>query len=119
MSSFHDRIGPAVRTELVAAARENRLGNRDAAFRHLERAHVLGQASTRWHVQVHWLMLGWALRHRRPREVAGQWPRLILAATKTAMGKVPRGNTGGSNVSPFRAMPIASDLQRLIDAARH
>jgi hypothetical protein len=35
----------------------------------------------------------------------------------TFVGLVPQGNTGGANVSAFRRMPMAPDLQRLIDAA--
>ena len=118
MSRFHDRIHPAVQSELDAAAREEELGNAQAAFRHLQHAHVLGQMSTLLHVRVHWRMLRWALRHRRPREVLGQLTRLVGAATKTALGWVPQGNTGGSDVSPFRRMPIEAELQRQIDAAR-
>ena len=62
-------------------------------------------------------MLRWGLRQRRPREVAGQLLRVVGAATKTAVGGVPTGNTGGADVSPFRPMPIAPDLQSLLDAA--
>lgn len=41
-------------TKRVAAYVEFELEN---AFTHLERAHVLGQESTYWHVKVHVLML--------------------------------------------------------------
>jgi hypothetical protein len=36
----------------------------------------------------------------------------------TAIGMVPTGNTGGSNVSPFRKMAIAPDLAVLITMAQ-
>ena len=98
--------------------REERRGNAHAAFRHLERAHVLGQMATGSHVRVHWLMLRWALRHRKPREAVGQLTRIVGAATKTALGWVPQGNTGGSNVSPFQNMPIPAELQEQLDEAR-
>jgi len=90
----------------------------DAEFRHLERAHILGQASTIEHVRVHALMFAWALRQRKASEGLGQILRIIGAATKTALGLVPMGNTGGSNVSPFKPMPIPTDLQRILDMAR-
>ena len=67
-------------------------------------------------------MLLWAVRHRVSREAAGQVLRIIGAATKTAIGWVPTGNTGGSNISPFRPVPIPADLQKVLDsahAARH
>ena len=118
MSRFYNRIRPAVQSELDAAAREEQLGDAQAAFRHLERAHVLGQMSTEFHVRVHWLMLRWALRHRQPGEAVGQLTRIVGAATKTAIGWVPQGNTGGSNVSPFRQMPIQAELQQQLDDAR-
>lgn len=63
-------------------------------------------------------MLRWAVRRRRWREVAGQLLRLLGAATATAFGLVPVGNTGGANVSAFKRMPIPPDLQAEIDAAR-
>lgn len=118
MTRFTARILPAVDAELVAARGASLRGDTVTAFRHLERAHVLGQASTVLHVRVHWRMLVWGLQQQSLREVLGQALRLVGAATKTPFGLVPRGNTGGSNVSPVRPMPIAAELQRLIDAAR-
>ena len=118
MSSFHQRIRPAVLAELDASRRADERRDAVEAFRHLERAHVLGQASTRLHVQVHWLMLRWAARHRRGGEAAGQVLRILGAATKTAIGWVPRGNTGGTSVSAFRQLAITPELQQQIDAAR-
>lgn len=111
--SFADNIRPFVDAELRAA----RAGGPDA-FRHLERAHVLGQPSTRQHVRVHWAMLRWALAHRDARETFGQVIRLIGAATKTFIGFVPTGNTGGANVSAVKPMPIDPELAQLIERAR-
>ncbi len=118
MSAFNRRIRPAVDHELRAARMADASGRPDDAFRHLERAHVLGQASTRQHVRAHVRMLGWALRHRAPREAWGQLVRIVGAATKTAFGWVPTGNTGGADVSPFTSMPVPADLQVTLDAAR-
>jgi hypothetical protein len=44
----------------------------------------------------------------------GQLIRIVGAATKTAIGWVPRGNTGGSNVSPFKPMAVPSDLEEIM-----
>ena len=118
MTRFTARIRPHVEAEIDAARGAEARGDIAAAFAHLERAHVLGQASTRLHVRVHWLMLVWGLHQRRVGEVAAQLLRVAGAVTKTAVGLVPAGNTGGANVSPFRPLPIAPELQRLIDAAR-
>jgi hypothetical protein len=118
MTHFTKRILPAVNAELEAACVATRQGDAAKAFKHLERAHVLGQASTVLHVRVHWRMFVWGLQQQSLREVLGQTLRLVGAATKTPFGLVPLGNTGGSNVSPVRPMPIPVQLQRLIDTAR-
>jgi hypothetical protein len=116
--SFRFRIRPFVDAELQVAQQMHSTGNYRAEFHHLERAHVLGQASTVEHVRVHALMFLWALRRRQPKELVGQIIRIIGAATKTAFGLVPAGNTGGSNVSPFKRMEIAPDLRRVLDSVR-
>jgi hypothetical protein len=118
MSQFRTRISPSVEAELGAARAAAEEGDSTRAFARLERAHVLGQASTPLHVRVHWHMLAWGLRQRSAREVLGQILRLVGAATKTPLGLVPTGNTGGANVSPFRRIAIAPELQQRIDAAR-
>ena len=118
MSRFARRIRTAVQLELDAARDIEASGDPGRAFRHLERAHVLGQASTVEHVRVHWRMFTWGLRQRKPREVAGQVWRLVGAALVTGIGWLPDGNTGGANVSAFRPMPIAPELAAIIERAR-
>lgn len=117
-SHFAQRIRPFVDAELDAARRAAREGNPALEFTHLERAHVLGQASTFHHVRVHWRMFVWGWQRRSLRECAGQILRLTGAATKTIFGLVPSGNTGGANVSAFRPMPVAPDLAAIIERAR-
>ena len=113
MSHFAENIRPFVDAELRAAAADPENG-----FAHLERAHVLGQASTREHVRVHWQMLRWAWRQRDSHEFFGQSIRIIGAATKTFIGLVPTGNTGGANVSAVRPMPLDPELAAIIEKAR-
>lgn len=60
----------------------------------------------------------WALRQNLPREITGQIGRIIGAGTKTWLGLVPHGNTGGADVSAFKSMAIPDDLASLIAAAR-
>ena len=92
--------------------------NYDAAFRHLERAHVLGQAITCEHTRVHFLMLKIGWKRKDWREIFGQIFRIIGASTKTSFGIYPTGNTGGANVSPFKRMPISEDLQTILRQAK-
>jgi hypothetical protein len=114
---FARRIRPFVRRELDAASSYEARGEFATAFRHLERAHVLGQASTVEHVRVHWAMFGWAFRQRVATEVVGQAWRIAAAFLKTWLW-VPVGNTGGAGVSGLKPMPLPSELQCLIDIAR-
>lgn len=118
MSTFAESIHPYVIKELECARWAERCGDPDLAFHHLERAHVLGQSSTREHVRAHWAMFLWGVRRRQLREVTGQVLRIVGAATKTVFSLVPSGNTGGTNVSPFRRLPIAPELQTIINEAR-
>ncbi|WP_442853191.1 DUF3703 domain-containing protein [Alteromonas sp. LOR] len=37
--------------------------------------------------------------------------RLLGAITKTVVGLLPHGNTGGSNISAFKSMPISEQNQ--------
>lgn len=118
MNTFATRIAPSVQAELAAAGAAEARGEFSTAFQHLERAHVLGQASTVHHVRVHWRMFRFALRHRLHREAAGQAWRVMAASIFTAPGLVPEGNTGGANVSGFRRLPVPEDLRQVLDAAR-
>lgn len=115
---FTRNIRPYVEEELALARNDQNYGNKAEAFVHLENAHVLGQASTRLHVKVHVQMLLWAVKQGKIGEVFGQLFRIAGAATKTAFGLVPTGNTGGTNVSPFKVMPIKPELDRILKKAR-
>ena len=92
-------------------------GDFNAAFHHLERAHILGQRSTRLHVRSHVGMLGIAWQRRDLPEITGQLTRIVAAALFSRLW-VPVGNTGGANVSATRPMPVPPDLQAILDADR-
>lgn len=100
--------------EIALARTRLREGGLDQAMRHLERAHVLGQDQVGPHVLSHWLMLRVALRRAEPMAAAGQLVRIALGALGSAVGRVPTGNTGGSDVNMFRPMPIPADLLELM-----
>ena len=111
-----------MRPELIAAyehewqlaTQARAAGDWERAFRHLERAHVLGQRSTRRHVRSHLGMLAVGWRRRDAREAAVQVLRIVAAALMTNFW-VPAGNTGGGNVSAFKPMPVPDDLRALLD----
>jgi hypothetical protein len=93
------------------------LAERDypTAWTHLENAHVLGQAYPIEHTYAHWLMLRFGFTIKSGREIIGQIPRLLIGGVKSFVGKIPVGNTGGSNVSPVRSIPIKPELQKILD----
>ena len=106
-----------IEAEITRAAELAEAGDSKAAFRHLERAHILGQASTFHHTRVHWLMLKHGFKTGDMRETAGQVLRIAGAATKTPLGIYPKGNTGGADVSPIRPMPVPDDLAEILREA--
>lgn len=115
---FKKRIRKYIDREIRLSEEAEANGDLETAFRHLERAHVLGQSVTREHTRVHWLMLKLGRRMHDRREVLGQTLRIIGASTKTPFGIYPSGNTGGANVSPIKPMPISEDLQKILTDAK-
>ena len=114
---FHKNIKPYVDLELTFAKQARRQGDVRVEFTHLENAHVLGQASTLLHTKVHVLMFLWAVRQVNLKEGIGQVMRIVGAATKTAIGFIPAGNTGGANVSPFKVLPVSHKFAAIIAKA--
>ena len=110
-----DSLRDPIDSELASADKLLENGDLSAAFEYLERAHVLGQAITYEHTRIHWRMLklGWTKKYVF--EIFGQLLRIIGASTKTPFGIYPAGNTGGSGVWFFKPMPIAEDLQQILD----
>lgn len=107
----------AFASELEAARLALRDGQLELAFRHLERAHILGQRHTGAHVAVHWWMLLIGMRRGDAREVFGQMAR-VTAALLFSRIWVPLGNTGGANVSAFKPMLVPDDLRQWIEDRR-
>lgn len=101
--------------EIALARKLIAKGELETGFAHIERAHVIGQAFVAPHAKSHWLMLMLEFRRRRRVAAFGQIIRLVLGILGSALGAVPIGNTGGSNVSMFEKMPITPELQDIID----
>lgn len=94
-------------------------GDYEQAMRHLERAHVLGQRFVASHVLVHWRMFRIAVARQELGAALGQIARIVLGALGSAVGVLPVGNTGGSDVGMFRKMPIPPELERLMNGGDH
>ena len=98
---------------MMAAMDHYNMGTFRRAFSHLERAHILGQSFPREHARAHWWMLKVGWKQRDFVEIAGQLPRIAGALLFSRIW-VPKGNTGGTRVSPFKSLPIPEDLQSLL-----
>ena len=113
---FMNRVRSLAFDDEIARAKEFiARGELEAGFAHMERAHVIGQAFVVPHARSHWLMLKVECRRRRPAAAFGQAVRIVLGVLGSAVGVVPVGNTGGSDVSMFKRMPIERELQNIID----
>jgi hypothetical protein len=110
----HQQLRRAFLQELASSRRAEADRDVARAWRHLERAHVLSQAHAWQHVRVHGRMLAFAWRRRDLVELAGQLPRLLLAAPGSWTGRAPRGNTGGADVGILTPMEIPEDLEALL-----
>lgn len=108
----------AFEKEMATADRLIRAGRLDRAMWHLERAHVLGQRRVMPHVRSHWGMLRVAVKRHALAEASGQAVRIVLGALGSAVGVVPIGNTGGSNISMSARLPIDPELADLIEQER-
>ena len=100
--------------ELLKSKETFSKGDLRTAWRHLERAHILGQAWPYEHTQTHWHMLLFAFRIKNTKEIIGQIPRLLVGGIKSFVGEIPLGNSGGANVPPLKPMEIPSDLQEIL-----
>ncbi|MFN0140871.1 MAG: DUF3703 domain-containing protein [Pyrinomonadaceae bacterium] len=114
-----EKLRDHIDAEIVFADKSLEDGDITAAFEHLERAHVLGQAITFQHTRIHWRMLKIGWKKKDAREIFGQLVRIVGASTKTPFGIYPTGNTGGSDVWFFKPMPIAEDLKQILDKAKN
>lgn len=101
--------------EMAAAKSALQAGQAETAQAHLERAHVIGQSHPGPHALTHWWMLKIEWQRRHPTAVAGQAIRMVFGALGSAIGAVPIGNTGGSNISMFKRLPVDPELQAIID----
>ena len=107
-------LKPAYRKELNHHKQHLSTKEFHKAWRHLERAHIIGQPWALEHTEVHWIMLRFGFRIKDWREIFGQLPRLLFGGVKSFVGKIPVGNTGGADVPPLRPMEIPADIKEIM-----
>lgn len=93
-----------------------RAGRLAEAENELARAHILGQRHVLPHVRSHWWLLVLEWKRGRYGAVGGQLVRVVLGALGSAVGIVPEGNPGTSDVSMFQRREIPPALR---DLTRH
>lgn len=101
--------------EMCAYRAARNCNDQAKAWRALERAHIISQPYLALHIANHWEMLTFAMVERNGREVSGQLARLALAPLGAITGRIPIGNTGRSNVSAFKPMPVPDDIRRSME----
>ncbi|KNC67762.1 DUF3703 domain-containing protein [Pseudoalteromonas ardens] len=106
---MNHKLTLAFQQEMAAAKELYDNAQYSKSFYHLERAHILGQSFIIPHTQSHWWMLKLGFKRYSVREVLGQIARIFASVIFSRIW-VPKGNTGGTNVSPIKPMPIPADL---------
>ena len=114
-ASMNRALSLAFEREIALAKELLARGELERSLVPLARAHVLGQAFVVPHARTHWWMLEVEFRRKRPGAVIGQAVRIALGVLGSLVGIVPVGNTGRSDVGMFEPMPIAPELQRILD----
>ncbi len=109
-----DGLRPYYQEELSSYQDAFEQGILPLAWRHLERAHILGQPWAVEHSEVHWIMLKFGFAIKSWKEIRGQILRLVFGGVKSFVGKIPAGNTGGANVPPLQVMEIPADLREML-----
>ncbi|KPM49264.1 DUF3703 domain-containing protein [Jiulongibacter sediminis] len=110
-------LKPFYQKELLDYQSEYLEGNLNQAWKHLERAHIIGQKYPYAHSYVHWKMLQFGFKIKSGKEILGQIPRLIFGGVKSFVGKIPVGNPGGANVPPLKPFPIEPELMSIFEKA--
>lgn len=111
-------LKPFYKKELTEAANTFSKGYLQLSWRHLERAHILGQPYPFAHSFVHWKMLLFGIKAKNTKEIIGQIPRLLVGGVKSFVGNIPVGNTGGANVPPLQPMEIPEELKTIIETTK-
>ncbi len=87
-------------------------------WRYLQAAHIAGQTQFALHGAVHLHMLRQSWHDGDLREALGQLLRLALVPLGHLTGRLPRGNSGRSDVSAFMPMVLRPEIAELLVKAQ-
>ena len=111
---MNSELKKAFNTEMILAKTSYKKADYTTAFYHLERAHILGQSYIIAHTYSHWWMCKIGFKTHNNKEVIGQFMRIFASVIFSRLW-VPKGNTGGTDVNPFKVMPVPEDLKQYLD----
>ena len=114
MNSNKERVLKYYNQELEEAKAAYQVMAWEKCFFHLERAHILGQRFIIPHTVTHIRMFRVGLHRKDFKEIVGQLFRIVTGVIGSAIGVLPYGNTGGSNVNPFKRMEVPEDFKKLL-----
>ncbi|MDO6675546.1 DUF3703 domain-containing protein [Tenacibaculum sp. 1_MG-2023] len=97
--------------QLILAKKALKSKHFKVSFYHLENTHILGQKHVYRHTLSHYWMLVHGIKTHSLKEVIGQLFRIIASVLFTLFW-VPKGNTGGSNISATKPIPVRKELQK-------
>jgi hypothetical protein len=90
------------------------LGDIEQSWIYLQRIHIVSQSILVDHLKSHLNMLFYAVKTGDIKEIFGQVLRLMLAPIGNFLRRIPAGNRGTSDVSPFLRETIPNDLKEFI-----
>lgn len=115
---MNEKIYECFRLEIDLGRKAATEGRREDSWRHLERAHIIGQKVASLHFGSHFEMLRLALRCRDFKEAFGQAVRLVLAPPSSFFGFAPPGNSGRAETPLRMSMPLPRDLEWVAEENR-
>lgn len=102
-------------TELGKARSAILMKDFDSAWIALQRSHILAQAHSLSHAQVHWEMLKLAWKQRDLKELVGQVIPMIVAVPLTLLIGRKRALRGGkANIGDLEKQSIPGDLLQIL-----
>lgn len=105
----HNQLKTEFKKQLVIGKQALKRKDYLISYYHLENVHILGQKHVWRHTVSHYWMLVIGLKTKSIKEIIGQFFRIIASLLFTLIW-VPKGNTGGVDLSPIKSIPIRKEL---------
>ncbi len=87
--------------------------NHEQCIYHLGRAHILSQYKWTQHFYIHFLMFKYSWSRKDWTEICAQVIRMAATIPCHVIHKLPKGNTGWSNVGLTQELPLPKEFSNL------